>query len=427
MLTGLGLTFFLTIAIGVPVAFCLGLAALVALLVWGKVSLVLIPQRMFTGVDSFVLMAIPFFMLAGELMGTSGILDRLLRFSDMLVGWMRGGLAHVNIVSSMIFAGISGSAVADASALGSVLIPPMSKEYSKEFGTAVCAGAATIGPIIPPSIPMIVYALTTNVSVAGLFMAGVVPGILMGSGMMGIAYVIAKRRNYNRRTQPIPWAEIRQRTIKVIPALVMPLIIIGGILFGVVTPTEAGALAVLYAVLVGFLVTRELRWSHFPPALLRSGVTTAIVFILIATANVVSWLLTAGQVPRLLGELLRSISQSPWVFFLMVNILLLIVGCLLDNLAAMIMLAPILAPIAASYGIHPLHFGFIFVMNGVVGMLTPPFGIILFVVCGISRLPLMTVSRAVLPFVYWQLIVLFLCTYIPSVPMWIPQVLGYAK
>jgi C4-dicarboxylate transporter DctM subunit len=427
MLTGLGLTFLLSIAIGVPVAFCLGLAALVALLVWGKVSLVLIPQRMFTGVDSFVLMAIPFFMLAGELMGTSGILARLLRFSDMLVGWMRGGLAHVNIVSSMIFAGISGSAVADASALGSVLIPPMSKEYSKEFGTAVCAGAATIGPIIPPSIPMIVYALTTNVSVAGLFMAGVVPGLLMGLGMMGIAYGIAKRRNYTLRTQPIPWVEIRRRTSQVIPALVMPLIIIGGILFGVVTPTEAGALAVLYAVLVGFFVTRELRWSHFPPALLRSGVTTAIVFILIATANVVSWLLTAGQVPHLLGEAVRSISQSPWVFLLMVNLLLLVVGCLLDNLAGMIMLAPILHPLAVSYGIHPLHFGFIFVMNGVVGMLTPPFGIILFVVCGISRLPLTTVSRAVLPFVYWQLIVLILCTYIPSVPMWIPRVLGYAK
>ena len=188
---------------------------------------------------------------------------------------------------------------------------------------------------------MVVYALTTNVSVAGLFIAGVIPGILMGFGMMVIAYVIAKRRNYSRRTEPIPWAEIRHRTLQVIPALVMPLIIIGGILFGVVTPTEAGALAVLYAVLVGFFVTRELRWSHFPPAFLRSGITTATVFILIATANVVSWLLTAGQVPHLLGEAVRSVSQSPWVFLLMVNILLLTVGCLLDNIAAMIMLAPI--------------------------------------------------------------------------------------
>ncbi len=427
MLTALGLTFFLTIAIGVPVAFCLGLAGLIAILVWGKVSLILIPQRMFTGVDNFVLMAIPFFMLAGELMGTSGILGRLVRFADMLVGWVRGGLAHVNIVSSMIFAGISGSAVADATALGSALIPAMRQEYDNEFASAVCAGAATIGPIIPPSIPMVVYALTANVSVAGLFMAGVIPGILMGLGMMGIASVIAGRRNYGRRTTRIAWPEIRRRTFQVIPALVMPMIIIGGILFGVVTPTEAGALAVLYAVLVGFFVTRELRWSDFPPALLRSGLATALVFILIATSNVVSWLLPAGQGPRLLGQAIRSVSDSPWVFLLMVNLLLLILGCLLDNIAIMIMLVPILAPIATTYGIHPLHFGFIFVMNGVIGMLTPPFGIVLFVVCAISRIPLTTLSRHVFPFVVWQVAVLLVCTYIPPVAMWIPQLLGYVK
>lgn len=427
MLTALGLTFFLAIAIGVPVAFCLGLAGLIAMLVWGKVSLILIPQRMFTGVDSFVLMAVPFFMLAGELMGTSGILARLLRFSDMLVGWVRGGLAHVNIVSSMIFAGISGSAVADATALGSALIPAMRQEYDEEFAAAVCAGAATIGPIIPPSIPMVVYALVANVSVAGLFMAGVIPGILMGLGMMGIAYVIARRRGYPRRTTPVGWPEVRRRTLQVIPALVMPLIIIGGILFGVVTPTEAGALAVLYAVVVGFFVTRELRWSHFPPALLRSGLATAVVFILIATSNVVSWLLTAGQVPRLMGEFVRSISDSPWVFLLIVNVLMLVVGCLLDNLAAMIMLAPILAPIATTYGIDPLHFGFIFVLNGVIGMLTPPFGIVLFVVCAIARIPLVRLSRAVVPFVAWQVAVLLLCTYVAPVAMWMPKLLGYAR
>ncbi len=425
MLASLAVTFILTMAIGVPIAFCLGLAGLIALLVWGKVSIVLIPQRMFTGVDSFVLMAVPFFILAGELMGTSGILGRLIRFADQLVGWIRGGLAHVNIVSSMIFAGVSGSAVADASALGAALIPSMREKYGNEFSCAVCAGAATIGPIIPPSIPMVVYALTVNVSIAGLFLAGVIPGILMGLGMMGIAYVIARRRGYGRRAEKIPWPEIRERTLKAIPAVVMPGIILGGILLGVVTPTEAGALAVLYAVFVGFFVTKELRWSHFPQALLRSGIATAIVFILVATSNLVSWLLVTGGVPQLLGAMVRSVSSSPWVFLLLVNIVLLILGCFLDNLAIMIMIAPILAPIATTYGIHPLHFGFVFVLNGVLGLLTPPFGIILFVVCALAKIPLMTLARAVFPFLAWQLVVLILVTYVPAVAMWIPRAFGY--
>jgi tripartite ATP-independent transporter DctM subunit len=427
MLTSLGITFFVTLALAVPIAFCLGIAGLMAMSVWGKVPLVLIPQRMFTGADSFVLLAVPFFILAGELMGTSGILDRLLRFSDALVGWMRGGLAHVNIVASMIFAGVSGSAIADASALGSILIPPMTKEYDVEFGSAVCAGAAAIGPIIPPSIPMVIYAMTANLSVAGLFMAGVVPGILMGLGMMAIAYVIACRRDYGHGKERVSWSEIGRRTAQVIPAVFMPLIIIGGILIGIVTPTEAGALAVLYAVLVGFCVTKELRWSHFGPALLRSAVTTGMVVLLVGAANIVSWILTAGHVPALLGTAIKSISDKPWVFLLLVNILLLILGCLLDGLAIIIMIAPILAPIAADFGISPLHFGFVFVMNTVIGMLTPPYGMILFVVCGISQIPLIRLSVAVLPFLAWQLIVLFLCTYWPELVLWMPTVTGYLQ
>ena len=333
----------------------------------------------------------------------------------------------MNIVSAMILSGVSGSAVADASALGSTLIPAMRREYDNTYGAAVCASAAAVGPIIPPSIAMVVYAITSNVSVAGLFMAGVIPGVLMGVGMMAIAYVIARRRGYQPRSERIPWPDIRRRLLDAVPALLAPIIIIGGILLGVVTPTEAGALGVAYAVLVGLLVTRELRWAHFPPALLRSGVTTGIVFILIATANVVSWLLTVAQVPSLTGQLVRGLSDSPWVFLLIVNVLLLIVGTFLDNLATMIMLAPILAPIAVSFGIDPLHFGFIFVLNGVIGMLTPPFGILLFVVCAIARVPLSVLSRAVLPYVAWQIAVLFLCTYVPSVAMWIPRLLGYAS
>jgi C4-dicarboxylate transporter DctM subunit len=425
MLGAMGAAFVFTLVIGVPIAFCLGLTALVGLLIWGKVSLVLIPQRMFTGVDSFVLMAVPFFMLAGELMGTSGILNRLLRFADLLVGRMRGGLAQVNIVSSMVFAGVSGSAIADASALGSALIPTMRKQYGNDFSAGVCASAAVMGPIIPPSIPMVVYALVANVSVAGLFIAGIVPGLMIGLGMMAIAYVISVKRNYPWRQEKISSAEALQRVWQALPALLMPLIIIGGILFGIVTPTEAGAIAVFYAVVVGFLVTRELKWSDFPPALLRSGIATGVVFILVATSNVVSWVITALQVPELLGQVVRAISDNPLVFLLIVNILLLIVGALIDNIVAMIMLAPILAPIAKSYGIDPLHFGFIFVMNGVLGLLTPPFGMVLFVICAIARMPLLRLSKAVVPFLVWQIIVLLICTYVPVLVIGLPHFFGY--
>jgi C4-dicarboxylate transporter DctM subunit len=425
MLAAMGAAFVVTLVIGVPIAFVLGLTGLVGLLVWGKVSLILIPQRMFTGVDSFVLMAVPFFMLAGELMGTSGILNRLLRFADLLVGGVRGGLAQVNIVSSMVFAGVSGSAIADASALGSALIPTMRKQYGNDFAAGVCASAAVMGPIIPPSIPMVVYALVANVSVAGLFIAGIVPGLMIGLGMMAIAYIIAVKRNYPWRQEKISGAEAWERTWQALPALLMPLIIIGGILFGVVTPTEAGAIAVFYGVVVGFFVTRELRWSDFPPALIRSGIATGIVFILVATSNVVSWVITAVQVPELIGQAIRSISHNPLVFLFIVNVLLLIVGCLLDNIVAMIMLAPILAPIAKSYGVDPLHFGFIFVMNGVLGLLTPPFGMVLFVICAIARMPLLRLSKAVVPFLLWQVVVLLLCTYIPVLVVGLPHYFGY--
>lgn len=425
MLGAMGAAFVVTLLIGVPIAFVLGLTGLIGLLVWGKVSLILIPQRMFTGVDSFVLMAVPFFMLAGELMGTSGILSRLLRFADLIVGGMRGGLAQVNIVSSMVFAGVSGSAIADASALGSALIPTMRKQYGNDFAAGVCASAAVMGPIIPPSIPMVVYALVANVSVAGLFIAGIVPGIMIGLGMMVIAYVMAVKRKYPWRQERISAAEAWERTWQALPALLMPLIIIGGILFGIVTPTEAGAIAVFYGVIVGFFITRELKWSHFPPALLRSGIATGVVFILVATSNVVSWVITAVQVPELLGQLVRSISDNPLVFLLIVNILLLIVGALIDNIVAMIMLAPILAPIAKSYGVDPLHFGFIFVMNGVLGLLTPPFGMVLFVICAIARMPLLRLSKAVVPFLIWQVVVLLLCTYIPVLVVGLPHFFGY--
>lgn len=427
MLVVLAVAFATSVIIGIPIAFALGIAAWTSMLTAGNVPLYLIPQRMFTGVDSFILMAIPFFMLAGELMGSTGILDRLLKFADALVGHIRGGLAHVNIVASMIFAGISGSAVADASALGSVLIPAMREEYDVDFGTAVTAGASTIGPIIPPSIPMIIYATSTaGISIAGLFLSGVIPGIMMGLGMMGIAYFIARKRQYPIRKGHLTAREFLGRLWRVVPALMMPVIVLGGILGGVFTPTEAGAVAVMYAVLVGLFVTRELKLSDIPPALLRAGTTTAIVFLLIATANGVSWLLSTRQVPILISAYLKSISPSPLVFLLVVNLFLLVVGCLMETAAALIMLVPILAPIAASYGIHPLHFGFVVVMNLVIGLLTPPVGVCLFVCCGIANISLERLVRAVWPHLVWQLIVLALVTYFPELALWIPRLFGYA-
>jgi tripartite ATP-independent transporter DctM subunit len=264
-----------------------------------------------------------------------------------------------------------------------------------------------------------------GVSIAGLFLAGVIPGILMGFGMMGIAYIIARRRGYPVRPRSLSWNELLVRLWQVIPALLMPVIIVGGILGGIFTATEAAAVAVAYAVLVGFLVTKELKWKDIPPALLKAGVTTSVVFMLIATSNVVSWLLTTQQVPLRVAQFLKDVAPSQWVFLLIVNIFLLIVGCLIDLSAAMIMFVPILAPVAIAYGVDPLHFGFIVVLNLVIGLLTPPVGVCLFVVAGIARISLERLVRAVWPFLLWQIAILVLVTYVPAVCTAVPRLFGY--
>jgi len=426
MLTVLGAVFAISVLIGVPIAMGLGLAAVGGILAWGKVPLYLIPQRMFTGVDSFVLMAIPFFMLAGELMDATGILDRMLKFADALVGRIRGGIAHVNVVAGMILSGVSGSAVADASAIGSALLPVMKKEYSIDFGAGVVSGAAALGPIIPPSIPMIIYAASTSgMSVAALFLSGVVPGLLIGLGMMVTIYIIARMRKYPVRKERLGAREFFARTKRAIPTLVMPIVVLGGILGGVFTATEAGVVAVVYALIFGFFISKELKLHHIPPALLKAGVTTSVVFLLIAAANAVSWLVTTQQVPNLMSAYLKSISPSPLMFLLIVNIFLLIVGCLMETAAALIMLVPILAPIAASYGIDPLHFGFVVVMNLVIGLITPPVGVVLFVVGGLANISMERVVRAVWPHLICQLVVLALVTYFPELSLWVPRTLGY--
>jgi tripartite ATP-independent transporter DctM subunit len=427
MLTPLISSLLLAMAIGVPIAFALGIAGTIGLIVLDPSTLVLVPQRIFSGVDSFPLMAVPFFVLAGELMGTTGILKRLLALAETLVGHFRGGLAHVNVAGSMVFAGISGSAIADASALGSALIPSMAQRYkNRNFAAAVCASAATIGPIIPPSIPMVVYAFVVGkISIGALFLAGVVPGIVIGLGMMAIIYVIAHRRNYETERTRAPLAEVLLRAREAFWALLMPAIILGGIVFGVFTATEAAAIAVMYSLIVGFLITRELHVIHVIIALRRAVIISAVVFLLVGMSNVVSFLLSASMAPIAVAEWIKSISDNPLVFLLVVNLILLALGCFLDNLAIMIMAAPVLAPVAASFGIDPLHFGFVFVLNSVIGMLTPPVGAILFTVCGVSRTSIESVTRELWPFLLWQLAVLALVTYVPAVSLALPKLAGY--
>lgn len=428
MALAMSLSFFVLLLIGTPIAFCLGISGVLGFLFYDPGVLRMIPQRMYAGVSSFPLMAVPFFILAGDLMGTSGILARLVRFAETLVGHIRGGLGHVTIVGSMIFAGISGSAIADASALGTVLIPPMTRRYGRDFAAGVCASAATIGPIIPPSIPMVVYAFVVGqVSVGGLFLAGVVPGILMGLGMMAIVYVIARKRGFEPEERRASLREFWSAFREAVWALVMPLIILGGILGGIFTATEAAAVAVGYALLVGRFITHELRWRHLQQAVSRCVLVSAVVFLLVATSTIVSWVLTVTMVPATISTYLRQFSQNPVVFLLLVNIFLLIVGCLLDNIAAMIMIAPILAPIAKAYGIDPLHFGFVFVLNSVIGLLTPPVGAVLFTVCGISGSPIEKVAKEALPMILWQIAVLFLVTYVPAVAVGLPHLFGYGR
>jgi C4-dicarboxylate transporter DctM subunit len=428
MLPALGLSFLLLLVIGTPISFALGISGVVGIVILNPDFLRLVPQRMYAGVDSFPLMAIPFFVLAGELMGTSGILARLVRLAEAMVGHVRGGLAHVTIVASMIFAGISGSAIADASALGSTLIPAMERGgYEKRFACAVVGSAALIAPIIPPSIAMIVYAfIVGQVSVGGLFLAGVAPGFLMGLGLMGVVYAIARRRGYEAR----PRASLREFATALGDAawaLVMPLIILGGILGGVFTATEAGAVAVAYAVFVGLAVTRELELRHVLDALSRCVVVSAVVFLLVATSSIVSWLLTAALVPAAIAGWMRELSAEPAVFMLLTIVLLLIVGCFLDNIAAMIMIAPILAPIAGQYGIDPLQYAMVFVLASVFGMMTPPVGAVLFTVCGVAKAPLEPVIRESLPLLACILVVILLVAFVPSLSLVVPHLFGYGR
>jgi C4-dicarboxylate transporter DctM subunit len=421
------IVFTVTLLIGIPIAFCLGLSSLAIVLIEGRYPIIIVAQKMFNGMDMFALMAIPLFILAGDLMNLGGITDRLIRFSNLLVGHIRGGLAHTLVVAEMFLSGVTGSAVADASALGSMMIPSMVKEgYDKEFSTAILATAATAGPIIPPSITMVVYGVTMGVSIGGLFLAGCLPGLIMGLSMMAMAYYFARKRNYPRNEKRATFRQIIQGSREAVAALILPVVILGGIMSGIFTATEAAAIAVFFAFIFGFFLFKTLTLKDIPKVLVNCAITTSIIMLIIGTANVTLWFLATQQVPQKVSMFFLSISNNPYVLLLIVNIILLIVGCFMETGAAIILFAPILAPILTGVGLDPLHVGFIFVFNLVIGMITPPLGVCLFVGCTIAKITLESLSKAIWPFILLLIGVLLIFSYFPAISMMIPKLFGYA-
>lgn len=413
--------------IGVPIVFALAFAPLLGFVLADRMTfLTIIPQRLFFGINQFPLLAIPLFILAGELMNVGGITQRLVRFANALVGHLRGGLAHVNILSSIFFAGLSGSAVADCSALGSMLIPAMEQEgYSRRFSAAVTAASAVIGPIIPPSIIMIVYAYIMQVSVAGLFIAGIVPGVMVGLGLMVATHFVATKRNYPKRERMAPLAELGSSFAGAFLPLLTPVILLGGILSGVFTPTEAAGAAVAYALVLGLFVLRTLKPSDLPEVLLRSGVTSASILLIVGAATIFGWVASLSGFPNDLARALFSISENPLVLLLLINILLLITGMFFDAGPAILILGPILAPTMEQLGVDPLHFAILMCVNLTIGLATPPVGLVLFVASSLTRLSVESIAREMLPFYVVHVAVILAITYVPALTLTLPRMFGF--
>lgn len=417
-------SFFLTILLGIPLAFGLGISSLLYLVVemnnmpWG-----IIAQRLFEGANSFPLMAIPFFILAGALMNYGGLAKKLVDLANYLVGFIRGGLAMVNIVGSMFFAGISGSSVADTAAIGSLLIPTMTERgYKKDFSVAVTASSSTIGVIIPPSIPMVLLGAIGGVSIGKLFLGGAIPGILLGLAQMGVAYFISKKENYPKEEVPT-FGKILSSVKEGILALIMPLIILGGIIGGVFTPTEAGAVAVIYSFIIGFFVYKQLKLSDLPRILYDTMINTASIMFLVATASLFGWILSYERIPQMIANAMLSVTENQLLILLLINIFLLIIGCIMDMTASLIILVPMLLPLIKSLGIDPIHFGVIMVLNLSIGLFTPPFGVCLVVPCQLAERTITDVFKALVPFFIACVVVLFLVTYIPGLVTFLPNLL----
>jgi C4-dicarboxylate transporter DctM subunit len=410
--------FALFLLLSVPIGISLGLATLVTIMFAGSLPVEFLSKELITSVDSFPLMAVPFFILAGEIMGKGGISDRLFRVANSMVGNKTGGFAIATIITCMFFAAISGSGPATVAAIGGIMIPAMVKQgYDKRFATAVVAAAGSLGVIIPPSIPMVIYGVVGSVSIGNMFIAGILPGILVGLALMVYTYFHSRKKGYTGSDEKTSISNIARAVWDAKWALLIPIIILGGIYGGIFTPTEAAVIAVVYGLVAGLLLYKELKVKDLPKVMIDSALTTATILIIVGTATAFGRLLTIEQIPNQVAQAMLSISENPIVIILLITILLLIVGCFMDTLAAIIILTPILLPIAVNIGYDPIHFGIIMVLNLAIGFITPPLGVNLFVGSGISGLSIEALSKAIVPFFFAMLLTLLIVIFVPQLSL----------
>ena len=411
-------------AINTPIAIAIGVASVTAVLVQGDFNLMMVVQRMYSGTDSFHLMAVPLFMFTGTIMEAGGISQRIIDFANALVGWLPGGLAAVTIVSAMFFAGISGSAAADAAAVGAILIPAMKKSgYDSDFAAAVQASGGSIGVIIPPSIPMIIFGFLTGASIGRLFAAGILPGIMIGISLICVATFISWKNGYSSTATfsvSGTWKAFKRSLL----ALGAPIIILGGILFGIFTATESAAIAVVYALVVGMFVYRKIKIKDLMPLFINGAITSAIVMFIIATASVFSWIAAIEDIPAQLAGTLLGLSDNPIILLLLINVILLIAGTFIETTAALILLVPMITAMVPSLGIDIIQLGVIVVTNLAIGMLTPPMGICLIVSCSISNDTIAAISRRIIPFLGILIVDLMIITFYPPLTMWMANLVA---
>ncbi|NYT71182.1 TRAP transporter large permease [Halomonas sp. QX-2] len=414
---------FTLLVMGVPIAISLAGSCLLYVLLTGRVPDVVVMHRMINGVDSFPLLAIPFFILAGNLMNNGGITVRIFDFAKALMGWMRGGLGHVNVGASIVFSGMSGAAVADAGGLGTIEIKAMKDAgYDEEFSVGITAASSTIGPIIPPSLPMVIYGVMASVSVGQLFVAGLVPGLLMGLVLMAMITIISRRRGYTRDAV-FSFPVLGHTFKRAFLSLLTPVIIVGGIMSGAFTPTEAAIAAVVYALVLGGVVYRSLTWRRLLKVSMETIETTAVILLIVAGASIFAWILTSNQVTQHVVTLLGPFADNPIATLIIINLVLILVGCFMETIAAITILVPVLLPVAITAGVDPVHFGVIMVLNLMIGLLTPPVGMVLYVLSRVSGISFEKCMRGTLPFLVPLVIALLLVTFIPAISLWLPTLI----